>query len=226
MFANRRARSFTYLTILAVVGHTIQLPRTHAGSLTITLGAGSQTSVPEGTIGELFFTITNNTGTPTTIDKVGFPLTVPTGIEFASGDKTDAVTDAFLIDSAHCVGRDLHKGETCNFEVDYTTSSPPVPDNSDLGTWFIEVRVDSHETANANNTGFDVEAVTVNVVDTPEPSTITLLAIGSVPLFGFMWKRRGSLARGLGERVEPFACADGSGRFFVHEKLQGGFRRV
>ena len=178
------------LLTLVVFG-VLAAPRpASAGNVTVTLNAGPLTVI-EGNSITLIWTITNNTGA-TIFGPNGGTLS---GSFFQNsfsptGDVLDALTLASISDSCNITS--LNAGGSCTFSKTFsTTSITGDKENSDSGFQQFNLGVDYvcpncvGDTDPVNLSGqFNSVSSTsqVTVADTPEPSSLLLLATGLLGL--------------------------------------------
>ena len=166
---NRRA------TFLIAIMSTVPLL---ADPLTMTTDANSRKTVFEGGVGHLFFTLTNTGTTDVIIDSIGFPNTVPSGIRYDSGDKTDKSQGGrILFIPRTLLVKSSILENLSNLDCTFLTSDPPNAwTMSIVGSGFIFERVDFHDVDTPKDKEYLIHADLATVKDRPlpEPSGLVL----------------------------------------------------
>jgi hypothetical protein len=127
----------------------------------------------EGTTLDLTYTLTNNFIGNVTLQGPGFTY------KYVSGDKTDIITGATLLNTSNCptAGQDLGPKSSCTYTVQLKTGPLDEGPRFDGKNDFLFT---------ANYTGGQIQATdqTIYVSDVPEPSVVLLLPLGVAAAFG------------------------------------------
>jgi hypothetical protein len=147
--------------------------------------SGFPKAVEEGKAALLGFQVTNNSQCDFTEITIGMPT-----FNNVIGDLDDVITGASLAGDT-CIAGLKKGGQSCAVVVEFTTGDDNTGDKGDndhdYGTFQISVVVTP---TGANRPSVGVSTITIN--DTPEPSTLLLLAT-ALGMLG-VWKRVASVA--------------------------------